>query len=144
MAMTFVVVPAGTSTPQEFPAGTLSRWRRTSYPWLEKRRSTQAAALRYDAELASRGPIAPAKNLTVLIARSGVNASGCRDGVTVVGLAGTVDVVRGDGVARVGVSSLDRSSGGAFVESAVQPASVIAVSAVTSHRLPAVPTCVSL
>ena len=69
-ATTLTDVPASTGTPHELPAGTGKDCRDTSYPRSSNRRSTQRAARRKAGPVASRGPISPARNRTVRMARA--------------------------------------------------------------------------
>src|SRR5690349_13093186 len=69
-ATTLTDVPAATGTPQESPAGTGKVCRDTSYPRPSKWRSTQRAARWKAGPVASRGPMSPARNRTVRIARA--------------------------------------------------------------------------
>src|SRR5690349_4954355 len=76
-ATTLTDVPASTGTPHESPAGTGKVCRDTSYPRPSKRRSTQRAARWNAGPVASRGPMSPARNRTVRIARA-VEKDGAR------------------------------------------------------------------
>src|SRR5215213_4817149 len=70
--MTFADLPLRTGVPQEFPAGTLTVVRRTSYPSRANLACTRSAASAKFSDVASRGPMSPA---SVRTSRSAASAS---------------------------------------------------------------------
>src|SRR5262245_27871670 len=97
--MTLLVVPARTRTPQDVPAGTGTCCRRTEYPRSRSRSSTSAAARRYAADVASRGPIRSERVATKARAAPASNATGAADGVGRSGAADAVGDREGAGLA---------------------------------------------